>query len=266
MKLKEVQQRELNILKAFHDFCEENALRYFLAYGTLLGAVRHKGFIPWDNDIDVLMPRPDYERLIHLTKIKGIADDLYVLHYTNDPKYHYTCIRICDKKTSVYVPYIREQPSKMGLWVDIFPLDGFPSNIFIKHLQRFLVGFYWILFKADVYDCRPENSKTFLHLFIKKILITLFPNRNNLHNYVIDKISQWKTYNEATEVGLVFGKTGRFMISKNDLSQLILMQFEQYSFYVPEKYDYLLKKWYGNYMVLPKIEDRQTHDIDVVEV
>lgn len=266
MNLKEVQQRELRILKALHNFCKDNGLSYFLAYGTLLGAVRHKGFIPWDNDIDILMPRPDYERLLRLTKTKIIAEDLYVEHYTNDLKYHYMCIRICDKNTKVYVPYIREQPSNLGLWIDIFPIDGYPSNFFVRRIQRFLVLYYWVLFRADVYDCKPENSKTILHRFIKKLLISLKPNKNNLNNYMIDRISQWKSYENATRVGLVFDETGRFMVSKKVLEQFTLMPFEQYEFYVPKAYDFLLKEWYGNYMELPKVEDRQTHEIIVEEV
>lgn len=266
MKLKEVQERELSILKSLHDYCADNHLRYFLAYGTLLGAVRHKGFIPWDNDVDVLMPRPDYEKLLALTKTKKIADDLYVEHYTNDLKYHYMCIRICDKNTKVYVPYIREQPSNLGLWVDIFPIDGFPSNFFVKAVQRFLAFYYWILFKADVYGFKPEGSKTFLHLLLKKLLLTLNPNKNNSHNYAIDNLCQWQSFNKATRFGLVFSEVGRFVVTKDDLEELMLMQFEKYEFYVPKIYDSLLKSWYGDYMKLPKVEDRQTHKIDIEEV
>ena len=137
LTIKEQQQVMLDIMKAFHEFSLKNNISYILIYGTLLGAVRHKGFIPWDNDMDVGVPRPEYDRLVSLLNSgEKVGEHYYHLHYTNDNNYHYQIIRICDDRTTVQPPYIRNQPKRMGVWLDIFPIDGVPEKTLAGRFHR----------------------------------------------------------------------------------------------------------------------------------
>lgn len=261
--LQEVQHIELEILKKFHDFCESHGLKYVLGYGTLLGAVRHKGFIPWDNDIDVLMPRDDYDKFLKIVTTENIADHLYVQHYTLDPRYHYMCARVCDANTRVNVPYIKEQPTRLGLWIDIFPMDGVGNKSFRLAVQMLMLKWYWLLFRADVYGSTYKNSRTRLNYHIKKVAMHLFRNHDNKHNYSIDRICQWFPFRDSIDVAFLFGEEGVCTMPRSDFDNLIKIQFEDGEFYCSKSYDDFLKQCYGDYMTLPSEEDRITHDIDV---
>ncbi|MBQ7239602.1 MAG: LicD family protein, partial [Bacteroidales bacterium] len=120
LTLKELQGVSLDLLVSLHDFCVKNKVNYSIAYGTLIGALRHKGFIPWDDDIDVMMPRPDYERFC-----KSYKSDRYrLIYYGNDKTALAGFARLVDcQKTN----YKTERPwtmQKSGVWIDIFPIDG----------------------------------------------------------------------------------------------------------------------------------------------
>lgn len=137
MTEEEIKKEELRILIAFRNFCDERNLKYVLAYGTLLGAVRHKGFIPWDNDIDVMMLREDYEKLIKLYPEN--LEDTWLLSYRKDPDYIYPFTKIVSKRT-----YVREENTqeklaykKMGIWIDIFPVDNIGDNPPSNHWRQY---------------------------------------------------------------------------------------------------------------------------------
>ncbi|MBQ7485132.1 MAG: LicD family protein [Oscillospiraceae bacterium] len=262
LHLQEIQKAEWNILKAFHEYCQARGLRYALSFGTLLGAVRHGGFIPWDNDIDVMMPRSDFEQFLACTKAEPVADTLYVQHYTLDPRYHYICARVCDANTHVHVPYIRQQPSRLGVWIDIFPVDGVGEGSPRFPLQQALLKWHWMLFRADVYGSTEKNSRTRLNYLIKKAALVLFPNRNHAQNYAVDRICKWFPFEEAENVAFLFGEEGICKIPRRDFDELIKLPFGDGEFYCPPHYDQFLTQSYGDYMTLPKEEDRMTHDID----
>lgn len=124
LTLQELQQFSLDILKDVAGFCEKNNIRYSLGYGTMLGAVRHKGFIPWDDDVDIMMPREDYEkfRTIYKSKLYSFIDS------RNTPDCYIAFGRVCDtKKTlaSSCIPWVKKD---VGVWIDIFPVDRVPDD------------------------------------------------------------------------------------------------------------------------------------------
>ena len=137
LSLEEVKKTQLEILKVFASFCESNGITYYLAYGTLIGAIRHKGYIPWDDDIDVIMPRPDYNRFI-----REFKDNRYVLFC---PESNVDCPFSYGKLYDSHT-IIEEQTSchyRIGLNIDIFILDGMPNNLQAakKHIRNCK---YWI--------------------------------------------------------------------------------------------------------------------------
>lgn len=264
LSLEEVQKTELAIMAKLHDYCEAHGLTYVLYYGTLLGAVRHKGFIPWDNDMDIAMPRADFERFLELTKTEPVADHLYVTHYTIDPKYHYMCIRVCDDRTSVNVPYIEEQPERLGVWVDIFPLDTPVQNPVGRFVQKYLLKLHWLVFRANIYGENHYRNEL-IHL-AKFLAVRLMPNKNNRNNRAIARIEQWGNKNAAkhpdAHLIVVFEESGGGGGDVNPGAQnRLLVPFEQYQFYIAQTYDAGLTHSYGNYMQLPPEEKRMTHAI-----
>ena len=125
LSLQELKDIEFNLLKEFRAFCNENGIRFFLAYGTLLGAIRYKGFIPWDDDIDVLVPREDYNKLIRIFR----DSDKYRLYsFERNQKYGYPFAKLCDMSTRK-IEFYFEPLVDYGVDIDIFPLDYWDDDI-----------------------------------------------------------------------------------------------------------------------------------------
>ena len=124
MTLQEVQNVSLEILKDVHAFCESHNIRYSLAYGTLIGAIRHKGFIPWDDDVDIIIPRPDFERFCQeFQSAKG-----YKLYRPGDPENFMVFARVCDNERTLVKTNRPWSTERTGIWIDIFPFEGLPND------------------------------------------------------------------------------------------------------------------------------------------
>lgn len=252
-ELREIQKAELNILTEFARFCDSNALRYCLAGGTLLGAVRHSGFIPWDDDIDVMMPRPDFERFIELAngKIANKYNVLWKEKYEDSPL---PFIKVVDKNINVSYKLMKKpQP----LWIDIFPIDGLPikEKEFNQQIRK-IKNLKYFLWQATSDEQDIENG-------IKKILkkILFFPFRLIGARYYADKITKAaKRYEFDTSdyVGCIVAKYGKKeRIEKEHVEERVKLSFEEIEFYVPKGYHVYLTNLYGNYNQIPK--ERHTH-------
>lgn len=259
LSIKECQDVELDIMRHIHTFCVNNDLRYLMAYGTLIGAVRHKGFIPWDNDMDIVMPRPDYEKFLQLAKSKPLDDHLYLVHYSTDKKYHYQCARVCDDRTTVAPTYIREQPSRMGVWVDIFPVDGIPDNWFSWLSRRLQMRILKFKQRANIYALRGgvgwKNK-------LKSFVYRLFPDSNNKYPRKIDAIAQKTSFGDSACAGDIteWFKT-YYGYTPQDFDSPMLFDYGDSQFFGPERFDEILTAEYGDYMTLPPEEKRMTHDL-----
>lgn len=259
LTVEETQEVALEIMKALHSYCVEHDLRYCLAWGTLLGAIRHKGFIPWDNDMDIIMPRKDIEKLVCLNEKKPISSIIDLLSYRSDDNYHYTVVRACDNRTTVSPSYLRREIKGLGVWVDIVPLDGFNGVFYL--FQRPVIVFYQKIINAITYIMPPEQK---IKLFLQKIIVRLFPDNNHKYEKTIDSVSQWSNF-DTSKLVTIFNEGDCHpisqLMSRKDFESSYLTEFEDAEFFVPQNADKLLKATYGDYMQLPPEEKRLAHDI-----
>ena len=168
-KLRQLQLIEFELLKEFKSICEANQLTYYISGGTFLGAIRHKGFIPWDDDVDVAMPRKDYERFLKIAP-ELMKNQSAVMHYTIEKESKRPYIRLINR--SVQVRNKSWQVSKIEpAWIDVFPLDGMPSSYFRVtihkvHLlyRKVMVGFANYEYVQDNKPNRPWYEKALMAL------------------------------------------------------------------------------------------------------
>lgn len=251
----EHQEIMLRLLKDFDDYCNQNNLRYFLSGGTLLGAVRHKGFIPWDDDVDVVMPRPDYEKLI---QNKKISEGVEVVSNKNDCGYYHPFVHtnIVDSGTIMKEKQVKRQTNK-GVFIDIFPLDGIPDSSIKQKLLTMKLCFLESLLSIKI-SVSPGFS-TFKNT-CKTILgyVTFFINEKKLSLY-IDKIASANEFDKSKQVAqlvALFGKPQKLIYPIEDFSDYILLDFENNQFRCAVGYRNFLTTFYGDYMSLPPESER----------
>ncbi len=251
----EIKQIQLNILIEIDAFCRENRLKYFIGYGTLLGAIRHKGFIPWDDDIDIWMPRPDYDRFI-----KIFVSANYQLNAPEKNGYWLSLIKVSDKRT-----YIEQNPPMssypIGVHIDIMPLDGEPNdmNIFVQMMDDFIRLRQITIFYREIlhgHSMRTFFSRNLIHFLYnsKKYMVwslkkTLSLIENKAHDY---------RYENSDYVGWITACPYLYKerVPRKIFEETIEVEFEGHMFYAPKRYDELLKHYYGNYMSYPPVEKR----------
>ena len=254
---KEIKQVELDILKYVHDFCEENGLKYIMNYGTLLGAVRHKGFIPWDDDIDISMPREDYEILISKFPTGGRYK---ILNHKTDDKYYNNFIKIIDTKTTI-VDNRDDKTYDSGLFIDVFPMDRFDELKVIKKtydLESFkLLSFS--KYKNIVYgDSKIKDGIRSLCWFVLKPVSPKFFAKR------IDRVVEKYQCKNGKYIGLLASKfKEKEVLLFDPFKDIIDMPFEGEKLKGPAQYDKLLRQYYGEYMTLPPIEKQiNPHGLD----
>lgn len=253
----EIQHIELQILLNFTKFCQEHNLRFYLSGGTLLGAIRHRGFIPWDDDIDICMPRADYERLLMVYK----SNDIYQLssNHLNNSLFPYANLK--DMRTYVKSKYIRNDSH---LWIDIFPVDGLPDSLnLVKDIYK-ECNFYRRIFLLE--DARLGEGKTTFRKYLKYILkpISILYGKKRCVEK-IEQIAKKHSYQDCKYVGAVtwglYGAGERML--KSEFEKQVMVEFEGHQFPAFSCWDSYLKGLYGDYMQLPPVEKRQTHDMKV---
>ena len=187
----EIKKIELEILKHFTNICDSYGLRYFLAGGTLLGAVRHKGFIPWDDDIDVFMPRPDYEIFIHLFEKINTSRYLKLSHpwdNQNETYLHIPYLKIIDTRTIKYEKGCNK--SHGGLDIDVFPIDGLPKNELICKCLFFITNcLYKITLSLCIEQIKPDLNNKFKKIAVSLINATIQIFSPKVRNPISKKIA-----------------------------------------------------------------------------
>ena len=258
----EVKSIEKNLLVQFDKLCEHNGLYYTLCGGTLLGAVRHKGFIPWDDDIDVLMPRPDYDRLVNNQDIDfSILPDYCSLANWKQKTHDYPFLKLIDNRTKIEIPYLNENYKAKNIWIDIFPIDGNPDNEdeLIKLYKKAI--FYRQLIRLKT--ANPLAGKSRTKRLLKPILVALV---KILDNYKLcdklDSIAKSYSFDEHDKIGgVLWGYGPQERIDKKAYLVPIKICFEDLLFNAPSNYHEYFTGLYGDYMKLPPVEKRITHEM-----
>ena len=252
-----IQQKELQILKCVGRFCEKNHLKYYLAGGTLLGAIRHKGFIPWDDDIDICMPRPDYERFIRsFNSTNNLMIKSSSLGNWNAP-----FAKVLDLSTKVESQFSEDE---VHLWIDIFPVDGLPSDITeVKNIYEKCSKYRQLYCTGNA---RLGEGKTVLRKYAKYILKPLICAYGVKRlSEKIETIARSHSYDDSKYVGIVtwglYGVGERML--KTEFEKGVSVEFEGHQFPAMSCWDGYLSGIYGDYMQLPPVEKRKTHDITV---
>lgn len=267
VSLREIQELEFEILKYFVKICNEEKLKYFLVGGTLLGAVRHKGFIPWDDDIDIAMPRPDYMKLIKIlsrredNKIVGI-DSMYL--GSKNPN---IILRLYDKRVNLKFKEFSVENS-IGVWIDIHPIDGVPENKYLRKLLFFKEKILLICFNASFTKLGSQRRNKILTYGQYILTPIYFIFKLIGHQYFakkLEKNSQKYKFEESSLVAVICGRAGeKETMNKDEYMKKEKLLFEGQYFSVPGCYDRYLTCLYCDYMKEPKDKEKESrHKIEV---
>lgn len=248
----EIHQYLLDCMQYLHEICEKYNLYYILCSGSCLGAVRHQGFIPWDDDIDIFVPRNQYDKLIN---VLANESNIYLpMTYKNKFDYYLPYCKLVDTRTVLFHG-VERQISQMGLFIDIFPIDGLPNNIDSreKHIKQIMKIYKLIRVTNGI------HTNNLLKNTIKKMLGHLF-NSKKLCQKIDLLATKYPLQDSKYAMDIVWG-TKPFLYE--DVKDRILVPFEDHYFYIPKNYDHYLKTIYGDYMKLPAEDQRVSHELKV---
>lgn len=255
--VEEIQDIAYQILVKFHNFCEEHNLRYILAGGTLLGAVRHHDFIPWDDDIDVQMPRPDYERFLELTT-NGIGENTAVVNWRTMEKPFFSFTKVIDTRT-----VLRESisiPNEIGIYIDVFPTDGLPdSKEEIDKKFKKLIHYKRLLILRTLKIQKGKSSSALIKKALLVPAIRLFYSPKQLISK-IESIALQDDYEKSSNIAFqILGYNLKEVTQKDKFYTRVRMKFRDSELYIPSNYDEYLKSLFGNYLELPPLDEQVPH-------
>jgi lipopolysaccharide cholinephosphotransferase len=257
MTLQEIQDLQLEMMQKVHEFCVSHNIRYSLGGGTLLGAIRHKGYIPWDDDIDIMMPRPDYERFIR--EFNGVDPDFTVQNYYTDISFHREWTRINNDRTLLVYDL-----AVGGVYVEIFPIDGLPDEEKTREYLSYIKSLRIKLWRTVKKKREAIQGNFYLSRLKYYMRQLVFPNRKKVIGEY-EKLFNSYPFDTAKYAGAIIGVYGmKEHMNADVFKKYILVPFEKYHFYAIADYDAYLKKHYGDYMQLPpKEQQKSEHNFKV---
>lgn len=269
--LRKLQLEELKILEEFIRICEKHKLRYYMLGGTLLGAIRHKGFIPWDDDVDVTMPREDYEIFLKLPE-NEYNPQFKLVTYENSEKYRYPWARIENENIKI-INHSANIPREENAWIDVIPLDGFPDSAIKRFFHKIHLSFWWNLNQIVQYDELVDQKRKRSGLGKMAVKIAgAFKWINRIVGYKtclkhLNSILMKYPYNSDTKEVINFLAAYGFdeTFLRESFAEIEKYDFEGRRINGPKGYDSVLRRIYGDYMDLPPIDQRNKHHAEIVE-
>lgn len=248
----ELRELQLEILKRVDNYCNKNGINYSLAYGSLIGAVRHKGYIPWDDDIDIMMPRKDYNAF--LKGFNGAYSDLRIVSPETVGSYYAPYANVYSIKTLLQEPHVKHGFSDLGVKIDVFPVDNVPNDFssYSKILNGFLQLNRWRYYKTiSVFNAEGQFS---IKSFIKRI-ISIPISFSSLNGRSHKLIRQLEIESDFVDI-IVWPVYPLKRFRKSSIQKTIRVPFESIEVNIAEGYDEILSSIYGSYLELPPVEKR----------
>ncbi len=270
--IRDIQDEELKILLDFVRICEQNNLTYYISGGTFIGAVRHNGFIPWDDDIDVAMPRKDYNKFLELAQ-NQLESKFKLVHFNKCENVIHYFAKIENSKYQL-IDHTAAINRKVNLWIDIFPLDGLPKNSIARKIHSFRLMSLRALFKFSLFETivyqsntdRPWYERVLIEVG-KRIKFEKILNPYNRMRALDRALSRYDFYTSK----YIMNFMGSYKLKSVMDRELVYGEgayynFEGHLFHAPKDYDRYLTQIYGDYMKLPPLEKRNQHQTTIVSL
>ena len=250
------------IYAEFAKVCDRHGLRYYAFAGTLLGAIRHNGFIPWDDDLDVAMPRPDYERFIEIAQ-KELPEHLKFVYWKNTPEFNYLFGKIQDSRKDVVLMLEQSSGSMLsnGIYIDIFPIDGYPQGklyrTFIKYRDLFLLP----IERFHLYAWKHLSKRGKLVWVIGSVVSLIVPWLRTQRQFMLlhERVLKQTPYEDSelvSDVGLRYNVLSQPVLPKEAWGKQTIRSFYGNQIAIQQDPIKYLQQKFGDYMKLPPKKSR----------
>lgn len=255
----ELKQIQIEMIRKIDEFCRGNNINYSLYYGSLIGAIRHHGFIPWDDDIDIAMPRPDYNRFIE--GFNGCYENLCVLAPEINLDFNSSFANVCDNRTILIEKYRKNRGIIKGVKIDIFPMDGTPDDAAEYEELRNRISNLSKILVIKKYKLPYLHPWSLLVSLIQKIKF-YFTDWKSVQKQILTELHKY-SYEEANYIdNVAYPVYYNERVPRDYFEKYIDVEFENIKLKAISNYEKLLHQIYGDYMELPPVEKRIPHKVE----